>query len=222
MIVINSPNNPTGAVYPREVLEKIADLAIKRNISVLSDEIYEKIIYDKSIHTSIASIPGMENRTITLNGFSKSYAMTGWRLGYVVANRKLMLPMLKVHQNSISCVPTFTQYGASPALTSAQRSVNQMVESYKRRRDIVYKGLSDIEGITCNLPQGTFYAFPKINNNKLSSKEFANKLLNEVGVAVVPGSVFSCLGEGYVRLSYATSETLLKEAICRIRSFIKK
>jgi aminotransferase len=217
MILINSPNNPTGAVYPKEVLARIAELAIQHDLLVISDEIYEKIIYQKDEHFSIASIPGMEKRTITVNGFSKAYAMTGWRLGYVVSDKELMIPMVKVQQYSVTCIPTFTQFGASEALTSDQQSLHEMVHAYEKRRDIVYKGLLSIDGITCTLPMGAFYAFPNISQFGLTSREFASKILNEAGVAMVPGSVFSDVGERHVRLSYAASEKALIDAIDRIR-----
>lgn len=220
MIVINTPSNPTGAVYPKETLEKIAAIATERDLLVASDEIYEKIVYKTDSHFSIGSIKGMEHRTITINGFSKAYAMTGWRLGYIVAHENLMIPMLKVHQYSVTCIPTFTQYGADVAIKEDQQCVIDMIDAYKRRRDIVYEGLSGINGITTTMPEGAFYAFPNISRFNLSSKDFAAQVLSETGVALVPGSVFSEAGEGFVRLSYATSEENLDEAIRRIKKFV--
>ncbi|RDW20128.1 hypothetical protein CWR48_05305 [Oceanobacillus arenosus] len=217
MILINSPNNPTGAVYPKEVQERIAEIAIQHDLLVVSDEIYEKIIYQEKGHFSIASIPGMEKRTITINGYSKAYAMTGWRLGYIVSSNDLMIPMLKVQQYSVTCIPTFTQFGASEAINGDQQCINDMVDAYRRRRDIVHKGLLSIDEITCALPEGAFYAFPNITKFGLTSKEFAEKVLNEAGVALVPGSVFSDVGEGFVRLSFAASEKALMEAIERMK-----
>lgn len=224
MILINSPCNPTGAVYPKEVLEKIAEYAIEHDLLVVSDEIYEKVTYQKDSHFSIGAIKGMEDRTITINGFSKAYAMTGWRMGYLVANKDLITNMLKVHQYAVTCIPTFAQFGANAAYTEkekSEQSVREMTEAYKRRRDIVYEGLKAIEGITTSLPEGAFYAFPNISKFNLSSAEFAEKLLTDVGVATVPGSVFSPFGEGYIRISYATSEENLKEAMKRIKQFVK-
>lgn len=224
MILINSPCNPTGAVYPKEVLEKIAEYSIKHDLLVVADEIYEKITYQEDSHFSIGSLKGMEDRTITINGFSKAYAMTGWRLGYVVANKELITNMLKVHQYGVTCVPTFTQFGANVAYTEkekSEQSVLEMTEAYKRRRDIVYEGLSNIEGITTSLPEGAFYAFPNISKFKLTSAEFSERLLTEAGVATVPGSVFSAVGEGYIRISFATSEENLKEAMKRMKQFVE-
>lgn len=225
MILINSPCNPTGAVYPKDVLEKIAEYAIEYDLLVVSDEVYEKITYEKDSHFSIGSIPEMEKRTITINGFSKAYAMTGWRLGYVVANKELITNMLKVHQYNVTCVPTFTQFGATSAYTEKEKSeqkVQEMREAYERRRKIVYEGLNNIAGITVSLPQGAFYAFPNISKFNMSSAEFAEKLLNDGGVATVPGSVFSSVGEGYIRISYAASEDSLKDAMKRIKEFVER
>src|SRR5699024_4904777 len=166
MIILNSPCNPTGAIYPKETLEKIARLCIEHDLLVVSDEIYEKITYDKKEIFSIGSIKGMEDRTITINGFSKAYAMTGWRLGYVVAHKDLITNMLKVHQYVVTCISTFSQYGAIAAYTEAEKSeqaVLEMKAAYKKRRDIIYKGLREIEGITLSIPEGAFYAFVNIS-----------------------------------------------------------
>lgn len=225
LILINSPGNPTGAVFPEAVLKEIAEIAIQNDLLVISDEIYEKVIYEKDIHFSIGSLPGMEERTMTINGFSKAYAMTGWRIGYVVANKELITNMLKVHQYSVTCITTFSQFGANAAYEEKKKSedsVREMTDAYKRRRDIVYHGLNDIEGIQVSLPKGAFYAFPNISKSNLTSAEFAENLLVETGVATVPGSVFSKYGEGYIRISYATSEENLKEAVKRIKSFVEK
>lgn len=221
MIVVNSPCNPTGAVYPQEVLEKIAQYAIEHDLIVVSDEIYEEIIYE-SDHFSIGSIDGMEARTITINGYSKAYAMTGWRIGYVVSSAALTTSMLKVHQYYVTCISTFSQFGANAAYTEeekSKRAIRHMAEAYERRRDIVYEGLQGINGITLALPKGAFYAFPNISKFGLTSAEFATKLLDETGVATVPGSVFSPYGEGYIRISYAASEESLKEAVNRMKAF---
>ncbi|MHA6253143.1 pyridoxal phosphate-dependent aminotransferase [Oceanobacillus sp. CAU 1775] len=223
MIIINSPCNPTGAVYPKEVLEKIADYAMEHDLLVVSDEIYEKVTYEEDMHFSIGSIKGMEDRTITINGFSKAYAMTGWRLGYVAANKDLITNMLKVHQYSVTCVPTFTQFGGDAALVQKEKSeasIREMMKAYKARRDIVYEGLKSIEGVTVTLSEGAFYAFPNISKFNLSSAEFAEKLLTETGVATVPGTVFSKYGEGFIRISFANSEENLKEAMKRMKQFV--
>jgi len=224
VVLLNSPSNPTGAVYPKETLEEIAKIAIEEDLIVISDEIYEKIIYSSEGHFSIGSISGMEDRTITINGFSKAYSMTGWRLGYIVANESLITSMLKVHQYVVTCVPTFTQYGAVAVYEQhelSEEEVRKMREAYKIRKNIVYEGLRSIDGITLANPEGAFYAFPNISKLGLSSKDFATRLLEEEGVATVPGSVFSDVGEGYVRISYAASEAQLKEAIKRIERFVK-
>ncbi len=223
MILINSPSNPTGAVFPEETLEKIAGYAMEHDLLVVSDEIYEKVTYQKDSHFSIGSVKGMEERTITINGFSKAYAMTGWRLGYVAAHKDLITNMLKVHQYGVTCVPTFTQFGANTAYTErekSEKSISEMMAAYRRRRDIVYEGLNSIDGVTVTLPEGAFYAFPNISKFNLTSAEFAEKLLNDTGVATVPGTVFSNVGEGYIRISFATSEENLKEAMKRIKDFV--
>ncbi|MFC3420024.1 pyridoxal phosphate-dependent aminotransferase [Salinicoccus hispanicus] len=220
MVLLNSPNNPTGAVYPKETLERIAEIATEHDLIVVSDEIYEKIIHEESSHFSIGALPGMKERTITINGFSKAYAMTGWRLGYVAASEKLTTPMLKVHQYAVTCVPTFTQYGAIEAIRGDQKHLEAMISAYNKRRDLVYKGLNGIEGITCSLPEGAFYAFLNIKQSGLNSVEFAERLLSEKGVALIPGSIFSSAGEGFLRLSFAASEEQLLSAMKRIEEFV--
>jgi len=224
MLILNSPGNPTGAVYPQEVIEQIAVHCMEHNILVVSDEIYEKVIYQAGGHFSIGSVPGMEDLTITLNGFSKAYAMTGWRLGYVAANKRLITNMLKVHQYAVTCIPTFTQFGANAAYTEidqSEQSIQEMMKAYTRRRDIVYEGLMSIDGVTVALPEGAFYAFPNISSFGMSSEKFASQLLTETGVATVPGSVFSDYGADNIRISYATSEEQLKIAMERIKQFIQ-
>ncbi|NLY49846.1 MAG: pyridoxal phosphate-dependent aminotransferase [Firmicutes bacterium] len=220
MIIFNTPNNPTGCVYPREVLQGIADLAIKHDLLVFTDEIYEKIIYPGAQHISIASLPGMAERTITANGYSKAYAMTGWRLAYVVAQKDLMLPMLKVHQYTTTCAPTFAQYGAIAATSEPQDCVREMVAEFARRRDLVYRELSDAPGVSLVEPRGAFYAFLNVKAVGLTSMEFVNAALEEAGVAVVHGSAFGTCGEGYVRLSYANSYENISEAMARLKRFL--
>ena len=217
MIVINTPTNPTGAVLPRDVLEELARIAIKHNLLVLSDEIYEKIVYHGSTHISIASLPGMAERTITVNGYSKAYAMTGWRLAYVVAKEDIILPMLKVHQYTTTCATTFAQFGAVAATTGSQACVGEMVAEFERRRDLVLRGLNEIEGVSCVPPQGAFYAFPNVKAFGLTSAEFVEMALTEAGVALVPGTAFGACGEGYVRLSYANSYENIGEALKRLK-----
>ena len=222
MIILNSPNNPTGAVLPPDVLEKIAAIAIEHDLLVLSDEIYEKIIFSEQKHHSIASLPGMKERTLTINGFSKAYAMTGWRIGYIAAAQELMLPMVKLHQYTVTCISTFSQYAAITALKDGEPSVKRMTEEYEKRKNLVVEALNDIEGLTCSVPNGSFYAFPNIKAFGMSSQEFANSVLHETGVALVPGHIFSPYGEGYVRLSFATSEEQLQEAFKRLKAFSEK
>ncbi|MDK2854993.1 MAG: aminotransferase [Bacillota bacterium] len=222
MIVINTPTNPTGAVLPRDVLEELARIAIKHNLLVLSDEVYEKIVYHGSSHVSIASFPGMAERTITVNGYSKAYSMTGWRLAYVVAKADIILPMLKVHQYTTTCATTFAQFGAIAATDGSQSCVAEMVAEFERRRDLVLRGLAEIEGISCVPPQGAFYAFPNIKAFGLTSAEFVETALTEAGVALVPGTAFGACGEGYVRLSYANSYENIAEALKRLKQVLAR
>jgi len=213
-ILFCSPNNPTGAVLTREDLEDIADFAVKNDLVVISDEIYEKLIYEGE-HVSIASLPGMAERTITLNGFSKAYAATGWRVGYAVASGKLMEAMYKIHQYCMLCAPSISQYAMLKALDEKD-GVRQMVKVYDARRKLLVKGLNEIPGITCHMPKGAFYAFPNITGTKLSSEDFAEKLIKEAKVAVVPGSLFGPSGEGYVRCSYSVSTGEITAALARM------
>lgn len=217
MIMFNTPNNPTGVVYPRPTLQGIADLAIRHDLLVVADEIYEKIIYPGAEHVSIASLPGMAERTITVNGYSKGYAMTGWRLAYLVAQEDLVLPMLKVHQYTTTCATTFAQVGAIAATTGSQDCVARMVAEFARRRDLVCRELAEIDGVSCVTPQGAFYAFANVKAFGLTSTEFVDMVLQEAGVALVHGSAFGACGEGYVRLSYANSYANISEALYRLK-----
>jgi aminotransferase len=217
-LIICSPNNPTGSVLTRKDLKEIADLAIEKDLVVISDEIYEKIIYDEK-HHSIASFSGMAGRTITLNGFSKAYAATGWRVGYIVAKRELMEGAYKIHQYTMLCAPTHSQY-AMLAAFDEHKSVKRMVEMYDARRKLLVKGLNEIDGINCHMPKGAFYAFPKITETGMNSEEFAEKLIKEAKVAVVPGNVFGPSGEGFVRCSYSTSIENITEALSRIKKIL--
>ncbi|TQR36068.1 aminotransferase [Lysinibacillus sphaericus] len=219
-IIICSPNNPTGTVLNRRDLEKIAEVIVKHNLLVLSDEIYAEISYDAPF-TSMVSIPGMKGRTILINGFSKGFAMTGWRLGFACGPSEIIQGMLKVHQYSIMCAPTMSQFAAIEALRNGQGQVRKMVQSYNDRRRYIVKEFNEM-GLSCHLPGGAFYVFPNISSTGLSSEEFAEKLLIDEHVAVVPGSVFGKGGEGYIRCSYATRFELLQEAMLRIKRFIDK
>ncbi|MFS1517453.1 aminotransferase [Bacillus sp. SCS-151] len=217
-IMICSPNNPTGAVLTKEELEAIAEIVDKYNLVVISDEIYSELSYDEQ-HYSIANVNGMRERTIVINGFSKGFAMTGWRLGYVAAPAELLQAMLKIHQYSMMCAPTPVQYGAIEALKNGRQDVDGMKKSYRRRRNYFVQSLVDI-GLDCHLPGGAFYAFPSIKSTGLTSEQFAEKLLIQEKVAVVPGHVFGESGEGHIRCSYASSMEQLQEAIKRINRFI--
>jgi len=219
-IIICSPNNPTGTVLNRRDLEKIAEVIVKHNLLVLSDEIYSEISYDESF-TSMVSIPGMQERTILMNGFSKGFAMTGWRLGFACGPSEIIQGMLKVHQYSIMCAPTMSQFAAIEALKNGQEQVRKMVQSYNDRRHYIVNEFNEM-GLSCHLPGGAFYVFPDISSTGLSSEEFAEKLLIDEQVAVVPGSVFGKGDEGYIRCSYVTRFELLQEAMQRIKRFIDK
>ncbi len=213
VIVVNSPGNPTGAVYDKQTLKNIADLAIDHDLLVLSDEIYEKIIYDKA-HLSIGSMEGMRDRTITVNGFSKAYAMTGWRLGYVCARPDIFEGMLKIQSHSISNTSTFVQYGGIAALEGPQEPMHAMVKEFRARRDLLVNGLNAI-GIKCQMPGGAFYAFADVSEFGNGDK-IAEKLLMDAHVAVTSGSAFGESGRDFIRLSYATSIERIKEGLARI------
>ena len=219
-ILIGYPSNPTGAVMPRKKLEAIADVARRRNIMVISDEIYARLNYGAE-HTCFASLPGMRDNTILLGGFSKAYAMTGWRVGYALAPAEIIAAMTKIHQYTIMSAPTPAQVTAIEALKTGEADVLEMVADYDRRRKVIVKGLCDI-GLSCFEPKGAFYAFPSITCTGLTSEEFSEKLLTEEKVAVVPGSAFGQCGEGYVRCCYATSLADIEEALKRMRRFVKK
>jgi aspartate aminotransferase len=215
LLIINSPANPTGGVLERADLEAIADLAVKHDVTVLADEIYAELLYEGE-HVSIATMPGMAERTIILDGFSKTYAMTGWRLGYGLFPRELVEPVSKLMVNSVSCTSMAVQRAGLEALTGPQDKVVEFREAFRRRRDLIVDGLNAIEGITCLRPKGAFYAFPNITGTGRSSREFADLLLSEHGVAALAGTSFGAAGEGYLRLSYANSEENLEKALGRI------
>ena len=220
ILILPYPNNPTGAIMEKEDLESIAKVIIKHNILVMSDEIYGELTY-KGKHSSIISIAGMKERTILINGFSKAYAMTGWRLGYACAPEAIIKQMTKIHQFAIMCAPTTSQYAACEALKNGDSDVEMMKKSYNQRRRFLLQRFKEI-GLSCFEPLGAFYVFPCIKEFGLSSEEFAIKLLEEEKVAVVPGSAFGASGEGYLRISYAYSMETLKLAINRLEKFINR
>jgi aspartate/methionine/tyrosine aminotransferase len=219
MIVINSPANPTGGVLTRGDLEAIAELALRHDLVVLADEIYGRILYDAE-HVSIASLPGMADRTIVLDGFSKTFAMTGWRLGYAIVPPQLASMYGQLIINTISCAPTFAQVGAVEALRGPQAPVEAMVAEFRSRRDLIVEGLNGIPGVRSLLPSGAFYAFPDISATGLSGSELAEKLLQEAGVCVLAGTAFGGVGTDHIRISYANSRENLSLALDRIRSVI--
>jgi aminotransferase len=219
-ILLGYPANPTGAVMPRHKLEALAAVALRHNLLVMSDEIYARLTYGVA-HTCFASLPGMQARTVLLGGFSKAWAMTGWRIGYAAGPREILAAMTKIHQYTIMCAPTMAQVAALEALKGGESSVAEMVDDYNHRRQLVVAGLRDI-GLSCFEPRGAFYAFPSIKSTGLSSEDFAEKLLTEEKVAVVPGTAFGACGEGYVRCCYATALPELEEALIRIRRFVTK
>ncbi len=219
-IMICSPNNPTGTQLAKNDLKALAEIAIKHDILVISDEIYAELVYDEE-YTSFAAIEGMKDRTILISGFSKGFAMTGWRLGFVCANEEISQAMLKIHQYAIMCAPTAAQYAALEALRFGTGYVEEMRMSYNHRRNYIVSSFNEI-GLECHTPGGAFYAFPSIESTGMSSEEFAEKLLIEEKVAVVPGSVFGIGGEGHIRCSYATSIDQLREALTRMERFISK
>ncbi len=220
LLVLPYPNNPTGAIMTREDLEEIAEVLRETNIMVLSDEIYGELTYGMN-HTSIASIDGMRERTIIASGFSKAYAMTGWRLGYTLAPREITKQMLKIHQYAIMCAPTASQFAAVEAMRNGDADVEKMRAEYNRRRRYLVGGLRGL-GIECFDPEGAFYVYPNISKFGLSSEEFCEKLLAEGGVAIVPGTAFGDCGEGFARISYAYSVEHISKAIDRIEKFIAK
>jgi len=218
VLLMNFPNNPTGGIMKKDDLKAISDIIIDHDLLVISDEVYSELTYD-SHHVATASIDGLWERTITLNGFSKSYAMTGWRLGYLCAPKEICDAAVKIHQYVMMSAPTASQYAAIEALKSAEDAKNAMVEEYRIRRNLFVKGLNDI-GLSCHVPQGAFYAFPSIESTGLSDDEFAERLINEQQVAVVPGSAFGKSGEGHVRTCYAVDRPRLTEALKRIGDFV--
>ena len=220
LLIINSPNNPCGSVIPETDLEKIAEMAVENDLIVLTDEIYKDMYYGDQEHVSITKFPGMRERSVILDGFSKSYAMTGWRLGYGVFPKFLVEPVTRLVTNSVSCTSVFSQMAAIAALQGPQDSVTAMMEEFTKRRDLIVRGLNSLPGITCPIPRGAFYAFPNIRASGMTSKEFADRALNEAGVALLAGTAFGAFGDGYIRISFANSQENLREAVDRLRSIL--
>jgi aminotransferase len=218
-VLLCSPNNPTGTVLEKENLEALADVIRRHDLVVLSDEIYSELAYDRG-HVSIASLEEMRKRTIVINGFSKGFAMTGWRLGFICAPAEIAVPLLKIHQYAMMCASTPAQYAAVEALDKGMGDVLEMKRSYRHRRHYFVDSLNEM-GLVCHLPGGAFYAFPSVAETGLSSEEFAEKLLLEEKVAVVPGNVFGKGGEGHIRCSYASSMEQLQEAVKRMKRFVE-
>ncbi|MFA5779439.1 MAG: pyridoxal phosphate-dependent aminotransferase [Elusimicrobiota bacterium] len=222
MVILNSPQNPTGGVVDAQTLKGIAEIiGGDDDILILSDEVYSEIIYEGE-HHSIASIPGIKNQTVLLDGFSKTFAMTGWRAGYGVMNRELAQHIARLQTNSNSCTASFTQMACIEALTGPQDDVKKMVAEFKKRRDVIVSGLNEIPGFSCKKPHGAFYVFPNITKTKKSSKELADYLLNEGGVAGLSGTSFGAYGKGYLRFSYANSVENIKKALKKIDDAVKK
>ncbi|MBE0415159.1 MAG: aminotransferase class I/II-fold pyridoxal phosphate-dependent enzyme [Dehalococcoidia bacterium] len=219
-LLLGYPNNPTGAVMDRKGLMKVAEVALRHNLIVISDEVYNRLVYGVE-HTCFASLPGMKEHTILLSGFSKAYAMTGWRIGYVAAREEVIEAMMKIHQYTMMCAPTMAQMAAIEALKEGEAQIQEMVAEYDKRRRVMVKGLNDI-GLTCFEPRGAFYTFPSVKSTGLSSEEFAERLLLEDRVAVIPGSTFGECGEGYIRCCYATSMAEIEEALERMNHFVKR
>lgn len=220
VLILPFPNNPTGAVMEKEELSALVDVLIEKDIFVISDEIYGELSYHGE-HTSIASFPGMRERTLVINGFSKAYAMTGWRLGYAAGPAFLVEQMTKIHQYAIMCAPTNSQYAAIEAMRNGDRDIEEMRESYDQRRRYLLRRFEEM-GLPCFEPHGAFYCFPNIKRFGMTSEEFANRFLQEEKVAVVPGTAFGSCGEGFLRVSYAYSLDSLKEALDRMERFIKR
>jgi aspartate/methionine/tyrosine aminotransferase len=220
LLVINSPANPTGGVFTRADIERIGELALEHDLVVLADEIYGRIVYEGE-HVSLASLPGLAERTIVLDGFSKTYAMTGWRLGYAIVPEPLLKAFSLLIVNSVSCTSMFSQVAAVEALTGPQDAVDAMVEEFRARREFVTDGLNAIPGFDCRLPAGAFYVFPDVSGTGLDGAALADRLLDEVGVCVLAGTAFGEIGRNHVRISYANSRENLAEALARIRTVVE-
>ncbi len=219
MMIVNSPNNPCGSIVSKDKLEALADLAKENDVVVLSDEIYSRFLYEGD-HHSIASFPGMRDQTIILDGFSKTYAMTGWRIGFGVMPVELVEPVARLGTNSVSCTASFTQMAVMEAMEGPQDGANMIVDEFKKRRDIIVDGLNDIPGIRCPMPKGAFYTFPSIEGTGMTSREFADGLLEEYGVACLAGESFGQYGKGCVRFSFANSAENIERALERMKEFV--
>ncbi len=219
-IVIITPNNPTGGVLSEDVLKELADIAISNDLMVISDEVYERLIYDGAKHISIASLPGMKERTFTMNGMSKAYAMDGWRLGYVAAPEEYILAMNKFHQHNTTCAPNFVQVAAIAALTQEGDEVKEMVKEYQRRRDYAVKAINEIPGLHCECPKGAFYIFINCKSLNMKSADLSAYLLEEAKIALVPGDVFGPGGEGYLRMSFANSYENVVEGCAQLKKAV--
>jgi aspartate/methionine/tyrosine aminotransferase len=220
--ILNTPSNPTGAIFDRDILEQVAAICQKHGIIVISDEPYEHILFDGNNHVSIGSLDGMQDLTVSIYTLSKSYAMTGWRVGYVAAHKAIVAEMEKLMEHMVSGVTSVAQRAALAAIEGSQDCVRQMVKKYAKRRDLLINGLNRIQGISCIKPESTFYAFPNISSFGMSSWEFARHMVENHKVAMVPGSIFGENGEGYVRISFATSSANLEEALKRIEKGVPK
>lgn len=222
MILVNSPNNPTGGALDKQDIATIAEVALDHDLLVLSDEIYDRIVYDGFKPVSAASLEGMKDRTLFINGFSKTYAMTGWRLGYVVANKEIVGAMQRIQQATTTCPASFVQKAGLAALKGPQDCVENMVKQYDARRRIIVKKLNEIPGVNCSLPKGAFYVFPSFHGFKKSSKEIVEGLLIKEGICATAGSAFGAFGEGHIRFSYATSQAVISEAMDKLKSYVEK
>ena len=220
-LILPYPCNPTGAIMEKKDLEKIAEILKNTNILIISDEIYSELTFSESKHISIAAIDGMKERTVVINGFSKSFSMTGWRLGFACGPKEILTQIIKIHQYAIMCAPTVSQYAAIEALKNCDDAVQEMLEEYDSRRRLIVKGFNDL-GLTCREPKGAFYAFPCIKSTGMTSEEFCEKLLLSKNVALVPGTAFGLGGEGYVRASYCYSVEHINKALSRIAEFLNE
>jgi aspartate/methionine/tyrosine aminotransferase len=220
LLILNSPNNPTGVVYPEPVLRGIAEVAESAGLIVISDEIYERILYGGTPHVPFAGLPGMGERTLTINGLSKTFSMTGWRIGYLAGPPALIQPLVRIHQNLVASACSFVQWGAAEALGGPGDCIAQMVAEYRIRRDLVWETLSAVSGVRLVRPEGAFYAFPGLSRPGLSAEELAHRLLEEAHVAVVPGGVFGPGGDGHVRLSFCCATADVKEGTARMAAFL--
>jgi aminotransferase len=222
LLILNSPCNPTGGMASLELLKGIAELAQKYDFWVISDEVYEMLVFDGNRHYSIAALPGMKERTIVANSFSKSYAMTGWRVGYIASVNRLIANTIKLHELQASCTNVPAQYGAIAALRGDQSVIEDMVKQYARRRKMLIEGLNSIRGISCVPPKGTFYAFVNIQRAKMDTDEFCDRLIDEAKLVVIPGNSFGEYGEGFVRMSFAVSDETIVTGLEKLEGFMSK